>query len=115
MLEKTRARSAEGSPAAPAGERWYSKSVLRSQDLPLLVPHFPGVTALGGHTPTCGLLQGTRKPSAPQKPLPAVPLSKTARLAHTPASAPGLESGLRLAPLRLVWDMPAVWGCDIRP
>ncbi|KAF4019336.1 hypothetical protein G4228_011037 [Cervus hanglu yarkandensis] len=47
--------------------------------------------------------KGTRKPSPPQKPLPADPLSKTARLAGASARSPGRqESTLRLAPIRLV-------------
>ena len=57
----------------------------------------------GDHASPSGLLQGTRKPSPPQKPLPADPLSKTARLAGAPARSPGRqESALRLAPIRLV-------------
>ena len=55
------------------------------------------------HASSCGLLQGTRKPSPPQKPLPADPLSKTVRLAGASARSPGRqESTLRLPPIRLV-------------
>lgn len=69
-----------------------------------------------------GLLQGTHKPNAPRKPLPAVPLNKTSRLAHTSARSLGQqESGLHLAPIRWVdrdthVSYPqTVWGLLFRP
>ncbi|XP_036907179.1 disintegrin and metalloproteinase domain-containing protein 12 [Sturnira hondurensis] len=81
-------------------------------------PRAPGVPARPlPATPAPRQVQGTRKPDPPQKPLPADPLSKGARLSHASARTPGQpESGLPLAPLRSVTQIPllllprGMWG-----